>query len=271
MVVYEIKFKFENKLISKKELDYLFNIISDTISFQFDEELNVYPKRPEEIYQYMDVSNKTIEDIEEITESFFNFTFKEIIDVPLYKFLVLKNEDNISILAIIHPLIFDYTSINNFYEFFNNPNNNISLENNIVSQHDISTEYLTSSDFENDANYWKKNLFNIGEYIKFYNIKSNNYKNIKIFPNNETLSNFLNENNISKFNFITSVFSLYLSRINRTKGCLLKTIIPSNKNDLTHYDKDTLLKIEFLKDKSFIEYLNNVKDIYNVASQHTKS
>ena len=182
----------------------------------------------------------------------------------MYKFLVLKNDDELTILANIHSSIFDYSSIKKFYELFNSPND-IPIENNTINRYNQINDYLSSSEFEKDSIYWKKHLLDVGNYVKFYNIKSSNYKNIKIPLNNKT-KNFLNQNNIPKFEFMTVAFSLYLSRINRSDGCLLKTSIPDNDC----FDKNTLLKIEYLKDNSFMDYLNEIKDIYNLSVEHTK-
>ncbi len=94
----------------------------------------------------------------------------------------------------------------------------------------------------------------IGNHVKFYNIKSNDYKQIKLHPDDKKLSNFLNNENISKFDFLTAVFSLYLSRIDRTEGCLLNTILSGD----AAVDENTLLKIDYTEDNSFRQYLNEV-------------
>lgn len=96
----------------------------------------------------------------------------------------------------------------------------------------------------------------IGNYVKFYNVKFNTYKQIKLHPDDEKLSNFLNKEDISKFDFLTAVFALYLSRIDRTEGCLLNTVLCDG--DDSAVDRNTLLKIDYIEDNSFREYLNDV-------------
>ena len=122
-------------------------------------------------------------------------------------------------------------------------------------------EYLSSPEFNIELEYWNKQLANVGEYVKFYNSTSNIYTTQKIHFTNALLNNFLKEKNISKFNFIASIFSLYLTRINQKKGCLLKTNISTNKN--------TLLKIDYHEKYSFNEYLKEFSEIYNEALAHT--
>lgn len=141
----------------------------------------------------------------------------------------------------------------------------INTEKNLTNYYDNADSYLSSPDFENDTAFWNTYLLDVGNYIKFHNIKSDNYNNIKIPFKNE-IGNFLKKNNISKFDFAAAIFSLYLSRINKSEGCILKTNTPHND----YLEKTTLLKIEYLKDNSFIEYLNEIKEAYNLAVEHTK-
>ena len=111
--------------------------------------------------------------------------------------------------------------------------------------------YLNSQDFKLDSDFWKNHLLDVDEFIKFYNVKSNNVDSKKININNEKVSIFLNNHNTSKFYFIAAVFSLYLSKIDNTKGCVLKTNI---KN--VH----TLLKVDYAEDISFKQHLNNIEE-----------
>ena len=68
-----------------------------------------------------------------------------------------------------------------------------------------------------------------------------------------------------------SIFSLYLSRADRTNGCLLKTIIPNNENEFGPFDKDTLLNIKYHKENSFIDYLLEIEAIFNDSEKYTKA
>ena len=263
-----IKFKFNVKFNSYNQLDFIFKEIAHYLNIQYDEKLKPYFKDNEDIYIIEDVSNLSVEIIEEIVASFFDFTFDNIINVPLYKFLVLKRNTHLTVLAIIHSSIFDYSSVNKFYEIFNEVKDN-PLENNFISYYDDVNTYLNSSYFEKDSLYWKEYHTDIGEYVRYYNLQSDNYKHIEILLKGYDFSNFLNNQNTSKFNFILSIFSLYLSRIDRTKGCFLKTFIPYDDGSWS-FDKNTILKIDYIKDDSFAEYLNRVNAIFLEAVKHTK-
>lgn len=147
--------------------------------------------------------------------------------------------------------------LDNIYNIFNN-SNSPSTERN------TENDYLSSQEFENDADYWKNYLSDIGNYVRFHNIKSDVYKSMKLQFKNERYIDFLKKHSVSRFEFITAIFSLYLSRIDRTEGCLLKTMI---SDDLSY--KNTILKIEYLKDSTFIDYLNEVKEVLSDAVKHT--
>ena len=251
MEFHEIKFSFDTELTDNEHLDSIFTEIDSFLGYHLDENLNMYPAKNEEIYDFKDFSNLNQEELENEINHFFNFNFNEIYDVPLYKFLVIKNNGKLTVLANIHSSIFNYGSIKLFKDLFNNPD--ISLSDNCLSKYDSMNSYLNSSDFNQDAIYWKKQLSDAGKYLKFYNIRSDLHKNIKI-P--------ININNSSKLEFITAAFSLYLSRVDNTEGCILKT----NLNEM-----NSLLKIDYHKDNLFSNHLNEVKNVYDVAAQHSRA
>ena len=247
------------------------NLITDVIdnakyllNFQFDNASNVFFIDTGVDYQVEDVSNLNSEDIEIITNSFFNFKFEDTFNVFLYKFLVLKNNDMFTLLAVIHPSIFNYMSINDLYKLFNNINH-VCGENYLSQYYEDVKKYLNSADYDNDSDYWRDIRLNASNYMKFYNLKSNNYNCHKIEIDKELVLNFINNQDSSVFNFYASAFSLYLARINRQKGCLLKTDIPSKGPSLK-----TILKMDLNSDSSFADYLHQFNSIYYDAVSHTK-
>ena len=260
-----IKFKFNAKL-SQKKLKDIFDELSDSLNIQFDKNLKPYKANNDNIYDMIDISNLNQETVDNEISSFFRFDFEEIIDVPLYKFLVLKNNEEYTILANINSLIFDYNSINNIYNLFNEKDYK-NTSKNILKHYEYSESYLSSSEFETDCEYWKNYLSDSENARKFYNIKSSDHNNIKIPYNNEQLTKLLTDNNLNKSVYFTGIFSLYLSRIDRTNGCILNTVT-SNEN--TDFENKTLLNIRYLKDAPFIDYLNQIKKDYDFASEHTK-
>lgn len=207
-----IKFKFN--IINDYSLRNIFDNAKYLLNYQFDDDLNVFFIDIDVEYQIEDVSNLNYDNIEKITNSFFNFEFEDTSNVFLYRFLVLKNNDKYTILAIIHPLIFSYTSINNFYELFINLNRN-PIENQWGLYYEDVKNYLNSSDYDNDLDYWRNISLTASDYIKFHNLKTNNCKHQKIEIDKGSVLNFVKSHDLSLFNFYACVFSLYISRINR--------------------------------------------------------
>lgn len=245
-----------------------FNKAKNILNWQFDENSNAILTDGEVYYRIKDVSNLKGTSIEEIIDSFFDFTFDDVIGVPLYRFLVLKNNEKLTILANISSLIFDYSLINDFCELFDNPEKSFPKYN-LDSYYKDVKDYVNSSDFEKDSSYWKNYMLNSSNHIKFYNIKHDHYKSKKINPNNDSVSTFIKNHDCTSFDFYGSIFSLYLSRIDRLDGCFLKTIIP-RKSNLESFDKTTFLKINVTEQKSFNDLLNESKSIFRDALNHSE-
>lgn len=248
-----IKFSFDIKS-GEDEIDNLFKRIAPQLNVRFDEDLNAYASQNEVTYELKDISNLDAESIEKEIDSFFKFNFSEIIDVPLYKFSALRKNDKFTILANIHSSIFDYSSIRLFHDLFIDCDNP-SFENKLLSK--LPNHF---TDFKEDSK--RQSSSSIGKYIKFYNVSSNNYKTIKISLDNQGLNSFSNQYGCSRFEFLIAIFSLYLSRIDSTEGCIFKTAVPAG---------NAILKIDYIKDNSFIDHLNEIKRAYALAVEHKTS
>ena len=136
----EIKFIL-NLDVYDYPIENVFNRAKRILNWLFDENFNATLIDEDINYQVKDISSLSNNEIEEITDSFFSFTFDNTVNVPLYKLLVLKNNDKSMILANINSLIFDYTSINNFYGLFEDLNNSPS-ENDLDSYYKNVKNYL---------------------------------------------------------------------------------------------------------------------------------
>ncbi|WP_407422907.1 amino acid adenylation domain-containing protein [Methanobrevibacter sp.] len=268
MNYYDVKFSLNFDKYDYSKIKYIFNNARSALNWQFDENFNAKLIDGDIDYQIRDVSNLERNEIDKIIDSFFRFSFDEIINVPLYKFLVLKNNNELKILANINSLIFDYSSINDFYELFKDLNKSYPKKELDTYYGDIK-DYLNSSNFKKDSQYWTKYIFNSNNYINFYNLKNNVYKSRLINVDKDSVFTFIENHDCSLFDFYGSVFSLYLSRINRIGGCLLKSIIPHEKSDSRVFDKTTLLKIDANNDDSFNELLNVFCEEFKNALNHT--
>lgn len=247
-----IRFKFDCELIEKDLLDNIFENIDSALTIRFDENLKHYSNDNENIYRFENISNLKQDNIEKTIDEFFYFNFDDTVHTELYKFLVLENNNQLTILANIHSSIFNYGFIDVFYESFKN----LSFENIKFYCPDNANEHC-----QEDSEFWKYYLKNTENYIKFHNIKSNNYKRVKMPLINETVNSF----NMSEFDFIIAIFSLYLSRIDKTDGCLFKIYIPSEEG----LYKKSLLKVNYKKSYSFKEHLNDFNEMISQSKLHT--
>ena len=97
------------------------------------------------------------------------------------------------------------------------------------------------------------------KYVKFYNVKSKDHDFEKIQLSDDLtlkITEFTNKNNVSDFKFLTGIFALYLSRIDGTGGCILKN------------SKESFIIIDYDKDNSFIDYLNQVTIAFDNPYPH---
>ena len=102
------------------------------------------------------------------------------------------------------------------------------------------------------------NTENLKAYVKFYNLRFEDYKSVRININEQKLSNFLKKHNIIRLDFYVASFSLYLSRVDKTKGCLFKTANSENEQ--------ILLKTDYIKENLFTDYLNKIETIQNFTN-----
>ena len=268
MNYYGVKFLLNFDDYDYSIIKYIFNNVRSALNWQFDENFNVNLIDEDIEYQIRDVSNLESNEIDKIIDSFFRFNFDDIINVPLYKFLVLKNSNGLKILANISSLIFDYSSINDFYELFDDLNKSYPKKDLDTYYSDVK-DYFDSPDFKKDSNYWINYIFNSSNYVNFYNLKDNAYKSQIINVDKYSVLTFIENHDCSLFDFYGSAFSLYLSRINRIDGCLLKTIVPRKKTDSGVFDKSTLLKIDVNNDDSFNNLLNEFSSAFKNDLNHT--
>ena len=256
--------------------EYEFSSIDDVLkssksflNWKFDENFNAYTSDEEIDYEITDVSGLENKAVENIKSSFFSSAFDNVIDIPLYKFLVLKNNKKLTLLANISSLIFDYTSINDFYQLFYKQNKSHKY-NDLNSYYSSINDYLNSPDFDNDSHYWQKQITDSSSYLKFYKLNKSNYKSRIITIPEDSVISYTDSHECSVFDFYASIFSLYLSYVDRLEGCFIKTVNPRSKSGSDIFDKNIILKIHTDNEFSFDELLDEFNLSFNNALSHTK-
>lgn len=137
---------------------------------------------------------------------------------------------------------------------------------------DAEKDYLNSSKFEKDKQYWEEVFSTVPEVATIPTVK-NNEKDEDLSANRlllnvdskllSTIQSYCEKNKISLFNFFMAVFSLYLGRVSNLDEFVIGTPILNRTNfkekQTTGMFINTLpLKINLMHDKTFIE---NLKDI----------
>ena len=275
MDFFVIKFKFICDFKGKKHLDDTFKKIEDSLNIRLDDDLNYYFTDNETGYHFEDISNENPESVKKITEIFFNFTFKNITDVSLYKFLFLKNNDKLTVLAIIHSSICDYKTIPYICELFNN-SNNINYKNNFKM-------YLNSIDYKKDSDYWKKYLSDIWDYgdIKVpknqvgYSMEKS-FKNIVKNLNKLNIADFSSKHDISPDILFMSAVLLILDKYTYSTKSLLTNIYNRKADsqccsDIADFSKELPLIIDRNnRSQSIKSLLYNVKNTWNNVLNHVR-
>ena len=133
-------------------------------------------------------------------------------------------------------------------------------------------KYVESSRYEKDRVYWQEVLSPIPEVASIpLNKTIHNTNNIKAhrleFIFNEKLiskiKSFCTENNISVFNFLMSVYSIYLGRINNMENFLIGTPILNRTNFAEKHTSGmfistSLLKVNTSKNLTFKEFSDQI-------------
>ena len=242
----------------------VFNRAKGILNWRFDENFNAYQINGDIDYQVRDVCDSN--DIDEITRLFFSFNFDNITDVALYRFLVLKGSEGTVLLAHVSSLIFDYSTVNDFYGLFKDSNRTLKKPD-LDSYYSNVNDYLSSPDYMKDSAYWKNLIQNSSGYVKFQSPKGNDFKIQRINTDGDAVSEFIEGHGCSLTDFYGSVLALYLSRIDRLEGCLLKTV--TARKNLNEFDRNIILKIDAGWNASFNDLLSGYKSSFNEAADNT--
>ncbi len=120
---------------------------------------------------------------------------------------------------------------------------------------------------EKNSGYWSELMADSGRYLKFYNIKGNDYGSVPVRIKEDSVLAHVSETNSSLFDFYGSVFALYLSRIDRLPGVLMYTGMPAKEGEQP--GRKTLLRVPVDQESSFPDFLRSFKAAYQEAVEHT--
>jgi amino acid adenylation domain-containing protein/thioester reductase-like protein len=281
-------FPLEDENYLKKALD---TVIGYNLNLRIkkDEHMNFmqyYADENSKSFSYMDMSNKSEEEIEDFISSFSQEPFKELFDAPLYQFKLLKTEKKSIVLGRVHHLIMDGSSISIFTK--NLEDCLIALKkgekyqtpqfsyNEYVKK---EKEYLSSKDAKEDEEFW---LDNLEGYSKdWYSSDDLSIKRNYFYLENE-LTEKLNELSliddvrISPFVLALSAVSLYFNKSTCSDETVWNSVYHGRDfgDDFHHmlgmFVNMMPLRLDYDKNRSFKEALLYTKSVLKNGLTHGK-
>ena len=191
---------------------------------------------------------KNIDEVKDIENSLMKKVFN-IQDSYLFEFKIfrLPNSHGGFILNIHHLLADSWTLgltckkiINAYLALINNDTPSNSDYSDYFEFYNNEKNYLNSTKFEKDKEYWQSVFSSVPEVARIPSENKNLCDDIECLAkrntykiNNETMNSinaFCKQNKISVFNFMTAIYSLYISRTTGLKDFVLGTPILNRTN-----------------------------------------
>lgn len=210
-----------------------------------------------------------------------------IIDNRLFEVKLLKFDTGVSIYIKIYHIIADgYSSVSfilNLFEIYKSILENTEYTEHFTYESYILEEqkYLNSKKYLGDEEYWKEKYRDQPEFVYLKPLKNDfdsSSKRIRIVKNLEEsrmIRKFCDDNKVSMFNLVLSVFTLYLSKVSGKKEIGLSTTVlnrGSSKMDkvIGMFTNTLPLRLNVDSDKSFYEFLSYIKTEVMSAFRHSK-
>ncbi|MBI5681385.1 MAG: amino acid adenylation domain-containing protein [Methanobacterium sp.] len=287
IVPFKSKFPLFDEEYVKKALD---TCIGGNLRLRItkDEDMNFmqYYADDRDLFSYLDMQDKSEDEINDFIKSFSLTPFKEIFDASLYKFLLIKTRKELIVLGRAHHLIIDGTSVN---IFANNLTDCVSAlkKGEKYKPSDISyevyvkkeKEYLKSEEAKADEEFW---LSNLDGYSKDWyssddlSIKRN-YFHLKpeLRDKLKELSS-VNGVRISTFVLALSAVSLYFAKSNCSDEMVWNSVY--HGRDFGEKIHDMLgmfvnmmpLKLDYDKNRTFKDVLLYTKSVLKAGLTHGK-
>lgn len=272
--------KLDFELLKKSLNIFLRNNDSFKIKLCFtNDEIKQYFCEIEDIdFEVIDVKNKeeqtTLEN--KVASKVFNLINSFLFEIVLFRYPdnsggfvinshhIISDSWSNSLVANEVALIYDKVKNNEPYEK--------SKELSYKAYLHAEKDYLSSTKFEKDKQYWEEVFSTVPEVATIPSIKNNekdddlSANRLLLNVNSKLLSNiqsYCEKNKISLFNFFMAVFALYLGRVSNLDEFVIGTPILNRTNfkekQITGMFINTLpLKINLMHDKTFIENLKNI-------------
>lgn len=245
-------------------------------------------------YKYFDIELidvKTEADVEAIEKSMNDRVF-EIENSYLFEFKMFRYPDSTGgFVFCCHHLIGDSWSLGltgkaciNTYLALCSKSDEVTSSN-YIDFCESEKNYLSSSKFEKDKEYWNTVFTTVPEIASIPSKNKNINEKISCKANRNTyefsqdltskINSFCKDNRISAFNFITAVYSLYISRVCNLKDFVVGTPILNRtnfveKNTTGMFVSTVPLRINLEDKNSFLDLASNIAQNSMSMLRHQK-
>lgn len=271
------------------------NVIKNNDNFRIQIDLNggipmqyftEYKPFKLEFININDKSDLKVIESEEVSKKF------EILNSSLFRFkIAIFKDDFFAVILTVHHIIADSWAlglvIKNILKEYHALKNNITLNEEPHSYIDyINSEenYKKQEKYKKDKEYWQEKFKDIPESASIPSLKKNQ-KNISYKAKRESfnldanfmqqINNFCKENRISIFNFLMSIYAIYISRVSHTDDFVIGTPILNRTN---YQEKQTMgmfvntvpIRISNISDLRFIDFVKSLSSTIVGVLRHQK-
>lgn len=231
-----------------------------------------------EFYKFEKIDLKNQSEIEKYAVQMVKQPF-EIIDSKLFEFKLFKLSNSFGgFIVNAHHLISDAatfsfiaTEVTSYYSMLQKNETIPKKEYSYVDYIKSEKDYLTSNRFEKDKEYWNELLSPLPEIATIPTLKNNEQdsclsKRTECAFDSEymdKIKNFCKVHNISIYNFLIAIYSLYIGRVNNLDTFLVGTPILNRtsyaeKHTSGMYISTSILNININNDLSFVEFAQEI-------------
>ena len=280
--------------ILKKALDL---IVEENDNFHarfFIKEGSVYQTFEKEVnYDIEVVDINTKDDLKNLEEQMMSKVF-DVLNSSLFEIKIFKYKNQTGgVIVNIHHLISDSWTlgliaksiVSNYYALSHGlvrsqkPNSYIDYINS-------EKKYISSSKFEKDKEFWQEYLKSRPDSISIPNFNDNNTKQDfsykakrRLFDIDSKLVKKLNayckEQNVSLYNFLMAIYSIYIGRVNNSSDFIIGTPILNRtssvqKNTMGMFINTVPVRMKLEDNMTFSDFINNIAVGFTSIYRHQK-
>ncbi len=262
---------------------------SDGLRVRIGEENYIpYQESYEYSYEKIDVVTLQENEYKEIANSWMREPFD--ISKKLYQFKIVKIENRIAIFIKLHHLVSDAWGTilvaSKIIEYYKKLINNIEISEDDIPSFlksvDKEEEYLNSSRYQKDDEFWKQKFTDKPSFISMcpnkksdMNVEANRSSFVVPFAETEAIRKFCTDNQISIAVLIEAITALYAARINNSDDVTLCSLVlnrngSEEKKTVGMFNNILPLLIKIDYEESFLKLCENISSEHYKVFRHQK-